>query len=200
MSRSLVGKIYGDIEAVEYIGNQKYRCRCIKCGNISEKFSSNLKGTLSCKECGDGFKVNLTGNQYGKLEVKLYNKETKKWICQCECGRFIEVKSNNLKSGNTSSCGVCGYKDLAARCIVQGTRVTQLDVGLRKNNTSGVTGVGFHKRKGKWYACIRFRGIVYWLGYYDYIQDAIDARKEAETKLHGDFMAWYNATKEESKK
>jgi hypothetical protein len=25
--------------------------------------------------------------------------------CQCECGNSVEVKTSNLKSGNTNSCG-----------------------------------------------------------------------------------------------
>lgn len=196
-SKSLVGKIYGDIEAIEYIGNKRYKCRCIKCGDISEKYSTNLKGSLNCKVCGKGFKVDLTGKEYGMLTVEGYNKESKKWICRCECDRTIEVKSNNLKSGNTTTCGICGYKALAQRSIVEGTRVSQLNLGPRKNNKSGTTGVWHNKRKNKWCACIKFRGTTYWLGYHDYIQDAIDARKEAESKLHGEFLTWYESHKKE---
>lgn len=28
-----------------------------------------------------------------------------KWLCQCDCGRYSEVKASNLKNGNTKSCG-----------------------------------------------------------------------------------------------
>lgn len=51
-----------------------------------------------------------------------------------------------------------------------------------KNNTSGATGVGWHKGKGKWQAYIRSEGDQIYLGSFDSIDDAIRARKEAELK------------------
>lgn len=198
MGKSLIGNIYGDIEAVEYIGNKRYKCRCVKCGDISEKYSTNLKGGLNCTACNKGFKVDLTGQKYGRLTVISYNKASKKWICECTCGRRTEVKSNNLKSGNTSTCGVCGYINLAKRNIIDGTRPSQLKI-VRKNNSSGTTGVYYNKRKCKWCASVNFKGVYYWLGSYDYIQDAIDARKEAEKKLFDNFLEWYEEFKKQRK-
>ena len=29
------------------------------------------------------------------------------WLCKCHCGKFICIKSNNLRTGNSKSCG-CG--------------------------------------------------------------------------------------------
>lgn len=187
-NRSLVGNVYGEIKAIEYIGNKRYQCQCIKCGNISEQYSANLKGKMKCRKCGDCFRVDLTGKQYGFLKVKSYNKNTKKWVCECKCGSMIEVKSNNLKHDNTLSCGKCKYVEAAQRDIVYGTRISQINKKISKNNTSGTTGVGFNKRKNKWYAAIRFCGKNYWLGYYDDKQDAIIVRRKAEEKLHGEFF------------
>lgn len=186
--KSLVGKIYGDIKAIEYIGDQQYKCQCIKCGAISKQYSSNLKGDKECKECGKGYRIDLAGNQYGFLTVKEYNKKTKKWICECKCGRMIEVKSNNLKHNNTQSCGKCKYIESAQKDVVDGTRISQINKAISKNNTSGITGVGYNKRKGKWYASIRFCGKKYWLGYHDNKENAVIARKEAEDKLYGGFL------------
>lgn len=66
---------------------------------------------------------------------------------------------------------------------------------MQKNNTSGVTGVSFHSRKGQWYARISFKGKSHSLGYFDKLQDAIDARKEAETKLFDQFVSQTNKKK-----
>lgn len=193
-TRTLVGRIFGDIEAIEYIGNKQYKCKCVKCAHITKQFSSNLKGTLSCKKCGKGYKIDLTGQHYGDLEVKGYNKDTKQWICQCKCGRIVEVRSNNLKSGNTKTCGICGNLECVHRSIVEGTRISQLNI-IQKNNKSGKTGVYYKASRHKWCASIRFQGVNYWLGYHAYLQDAIDAREEAERNLHGEFLKWYNSTK-----
>lgn len=59
-------------------------------------------------------KEDMTGQVFGKLTVLGYVPKTEytnhKQIrvnCICECGNFIEVQTNNLKSGNTTKCAVC---------------------------------------------------------------------------------------------
>ena len=62
--------------------------------------------------------------------------------------------------------------------------VTQKENGLNcklgKNNSSGVTGVSFDKRRVKWQAYINRSGKKISLGSYENITDAINARKNAE--------------------
>lgn len=186
----LVGNMYGDIKATEYIGKSRYKCQCMKCGALSEHYSSNLKSSMQCPKCGKGYRVDLTGNQYGFLHVKEYNKKSKKWICECKCGRKTEVTSSNLKHSNTMSCGKCKYVEVAQRDVVGNTRISQINKSINSNNTSGVTGVGYQKNRNKWYANIRFRGKNHWLGLYDNKEDAIIARKTAEENLHKEFFEW----------
>ena len=56
----------------------------------------------------------LTGNRYGKLtvikegDIYIHNKTmktTKKWVCRCDCGKIVEVRQDNLRSGFSKSCG-----------------------------------------------------------------------------------------------
>jgi hypothetical protein len=53
-----------------------------------------------------------------------------------------------------------------------------------KSNSSGVTGICWHKRKNKWHAYIRTDDKRIHLGYFDNIFEAACARKSAENK-HG---------------
>lgn len=50
----------------------------------------------------------ITGRKFGYLTairyVKTYNKRAF-WECQCICGRVAIVRSNNLLTGTTKSCG-----------------------------------------------------------------------------------------------
>ena len=50
----------------------------------------------------------LIGQKFGKLTVIEYAGKAKDghslWKCQCDCGNFCTVCSNNLKSGGTKSC------------------------------------------------------------------------------------------------
>jgi hypothetical protein len=51
----------------------------------------------------------ISGKRYGRLTVLSFSGKDKKgqvlWICRCDCGEEIKVKSGNLKNGHTQSCG-----------------------------------------------------------------------------------------------
>ena len=57
---------------------------------------------------------------------------------------------------------------------------------LRSTNTSGITGVSWHKKCQQWSAqiCVNYKQIN--LGLFNKKEDAIKARKEAEIKYFGD--------------
>jgi len=60
---------------------------------------------------------------------------------------------------------------------------------LRKDNTSGVTGVvRFHNG---WRTQIAFKGKTYYLGTYEEKLEAITARERAEEHLYGAFLSQY---------
>ena len=61
--------------------------------------------------------VDITGETYGCLLVLRQQKRaitdkstTSKWLCRCRCGSEVVVAKNNLRSGNTSSCGCIRIK------------------------------------------------------------------------------------------
>lgn len=58
---------------------------------------------------------------------------------------------------------------------------------LRTDNSSGVTGVRWHKATGKWQADIMAFGTNIYLGLFVDKDDAIKARKEAEDKYFGEY-------------
>lgn len=45
----------------------------------------------------------LSGQTFGKLKPIQYNNG--RWACMCDCGNVAFVKTGNLTSGNSSSCG-----------------------------------------------------------------------------------------------
>lgn len=49
-------------------------------------------------------KNDLTGQQFNKLKVLSYAGDSK-WLCECECGNRVEVRTSSLNSGKTKSCG-----------------------------------------------------------------------------------------------
>lgn len=51
--------------------------------------------------------LDLTGLRFGRLVVKKFHHRDRDtwWECICDCGRTTIVRTNHLRSGNTSSCG-----------------------------------------------------------------------------------------------
>lgn len=64
----------------------------------------------------------------------------------------------------------------------------------RSNNKSSVTGV-YQLPNGHWSASITLRGIRYYLGQYTTFDEAVQKRREAEEKLYGGFLKWYENEK-----
>ena len=60
-----------------------------------------------------------------------------------------------------------------------------MNKSIMRTNTSGVTGVSWHKNYGKWRSYIKKDGKQIDLGYYDDFDEAVKARKEAEKFYFG---------------
>lgn len=50
-------------------------------------------------------KLDLTGHTYHELTVLRATEDGKKWICLCSCGAETVTTTNQLRTGNTKSCG-----------------------------------------------------------------------------------------------
>ena len=62
-----------------------------------------------------------------------------------------------------------------------------MNVNIRKNNTSGVTGVSWHKKSNKWRAYITVNSKMKEIGCFCSFDDAVLARRKAEDKYFGEF-------------
>lgn len=131
----------------------------------------------------------LTGKIFGKLTaLKPTNKRVNRkvvWICECECGGYKEVASDQLVAGRTQSCG-CLIGQTHKR--VDGVMIERLTSKKQKNNKSGVKGVCREPRTNKWRAYITVDKKTIDLGTFADKEDAIKARKEAEEKYHKPFL------------
>ena len=176
-------------------------CRC-DCGNeVAVRTCYLRKGTTH--SCGCDFRedrlegskrLDLTGQRFGKLTaVEPLGKtgDAYKWRCRCDCGGECEVAVANLRNGHTQSCGCTGGTPNIT--LVDGTCIELIrNNTIRSNNSSGVTGVVWQKRARRWRAEIGFKRKRYFLGLYDSFDDAVKARKNAEAKYFGSFLAEYD--------
>ena len=146
-------------------------------------------------------KLNLTGQRFGRLTVVGPAEnvgERTAWLCRCDCGQSVVVKTCRLRTGHTKSCGCLSSKENPQSALgltyIDGTCVEMLRAKtVRSNNTSGVPGVDWRASKGTWRASICFKGRRYYLGSYGRFEDAVKARKMAEEELHGGFLREFAA-------
>ena len=117
-----------------------------------------------------------------------------RWLCRCDCGNETAVAVANLRNGHTQSCGCEGRSSFDHLHYVDGTSVELIrSQTIRSNNSSGVTGVHWVKKEQRWAASIGFKGKRYHLGLFERFSDAVEARKEAEQRYFGTFLADYEA-------
>lgn len=195
--------------------NKKYYwlCEC-DCGNIKwirmDSVKSGRQKSCGCLRNGRFEFEDLSNkrfdhlyvtDEYKKVGIRYY------WLCKCDCGNEKWISASTIKYSR--SCG-CLRKKMASdqqekasesyqdKYVVDDTNIAIISrEKLIKTNKSGVTGVCWDKSKGKWLARIEFQKKVYNLGRYDNKEDAIKARKEAEEKLHKNFLRERGLLKED---
>ena len=126
---------YGKLTAKEYLGKSMWKCIC-DCGKEKVVYGGHLESghTKSCG-CIRPPRTKLYGQIFGRLTV-LNWEGNGKWRCLCECGNEVLVQTDNLKSGNTKSCG-CLQKDRtseASYISLVGNRYSKLIVLERVEN------------------------------------------------------------------
>ena len=64
---------------------------------------------------------------------------------------------------------------------------SNMNQGIRSDNTSGYKGVSFHKQRGKWYSCIKANGKRISLGLYTNAEDAARAYDLKAKEIYCEF-------------
>ena len=212
VAHDVLGKTFGDLTVV---GRSKKRtklgaywtCLC-SCGYTCEATASELvnghKTHCGCKTVKNYASADIRGQRFGWL-VALYQtrKRDKKgsviWHCQCDCGNEVDVSYNSLMYTHQISCG-CKQKAYMASLGSYLTHVngTSIDAIRSKkiptDNTTGYKGV--YLIHGKYVAKIVFQKKQYFLGTYENIEDAAQARKDAEELLFDGVAQFYQRWKE----
>ena len=132
-------------------------------------------------------RLDLTGQRFGMLTVLAPAENIGSmtaWRCRCDCGKETVVMTGHLRDGHTTSCGC-----KPSVTLIDGTCVELIQSKrVRRNNTSGVTGVTWNNQQNRWDATLMFKGERHYLGGYGKFEDAVQARKRAEEELHEPFL------------
>ena len=150
--------------------------------------------------------IDITGKRFGRLVVIEKSNEKRygrlSWKCQCDFGNYIVVATQSLNNGNTKSCGCLNKENASNRLlklkndieveekrkricgIHDGTMECSLTNKPTKANKTGVRGVTI-SQSGKFIAKIRYKRKLYYLGTFDTLEQAKEARKIAEKEIWG---------------
>lgn len=98
-----------------------------------------------------------------------------RYLMNASAGEYVDHINGNFDDYRKHNLRICNNAE------------NNRNRGLQRNNTSGYPGVGWVKREQKWRARIKVDGKEKYLGLFDNIDDAINAKKEAEEKYFKDF-------------
>lgn len=138
----ITGQKFGRLTALNIAGKDSrgetiWHCIC-DCGNEKDVLSSNLRkgltqscGCLQKERAGKKTPIkDLSNQRFGKLVAQYPTSKRLNgqvvWHCLCDCGNETEVRSYNLVSGKTFSCG----------CMKQSHGAYTIEKILTANNIS----------------------------------------------------------------
>lgn len=145
-AHDLAGRRFGRLVAIEKAtvrGRTCWRCVC-DCGATSYPTATNLLRGMSAScgcarpktyqrrpvdpaeaaKCSTARGPDLAGRRFGRLvaiersRVEHGGKKRFAWRCVCDCGESVVVFAQNLRTGNTTSCG-CLRRELATAMGVE---------------------------------------------------------------------------------
>lgn len=109
----LINRTIGNFTALEYIEDNKWKCRCDLCGNIIEMSRRSFMNK-SRKSCGchkRAFQYNLANKKFG-LWTALKYVGNSQWLCRCECGTEAKIETAKLLSGESPKCRKHKHKNM----------------------------------------------------------------------------------------
>lgn len=198
-------------------GKHKVRWNCVcECGKETVAYPIKLKKGLK-KTCGNHlngeFEKRNKHKHCGSYTI-LYATDGRKIYVDREDYDKISNRRWSFNAQGYVVSRTLGYHELLSRVIMncpddkfvdhQGGELTRWDnrktnlriatveencrnIKIKSNNTSGVTGVTYHKRSGLWIARITYHKKRIHLGTFKFFEDAVTARKEAEEKYFGEW-------------
>ena len=180
-----VGEVRGNLKilAISQYRPRKYEVKCLRCDktfiSYPQPITQHPEGCFECREKDLKESVidkysKYNGKIFGNLKILGFDgvrNRLRMARCLClNCGREASIPYTLSKGGSS---------------LLHITSDT-----IKKNNTSGFTGVSLMK-SGKYRAYINFQRKQFHLGSFDTPEDAAAAYRDAKEKIKTDFIDWY---------
>jgi hypothetical protein len=118
-------------------------------------------------ESDTGYLMSRINNKIVRMHRLIMNVRDKNMIVDHINHNTLDNRKNNLRIASSSQ--------------------NNMNKTKQSNNTSGITGVSWDKRKKKWRAYIKINNKHSELGLYDNFEDAVNTRRDAEEKYFGEY-------------
>ena len=119
------------------------------------------------RELNNGYLVASIGGKQTYMHRLIMDAESSEYM--------VDHKNHNVKDNRKCNLRICTQLQ------------NSMNAGLRGDNTSGVTGVWYDKKNGKWCAEIRCDHKKIYLGTFNDFYCAVDARRKAEDFYFGEW-------------
>lgn len=150
-------------------------------GNICEMDLYNMKGEVRAttvfnkKYLSKVKKLKWSQITYGYVRHVKSKTMLHRMIIDAEDGEIVDHINRNPLDNRRENL----------RIVTQAQNV--INKGKQSNNTSGHTGVDYDKRTKSWKVRINIGKKMIWLGRHKQLEDAVNARKEAEKVYFGEY-------------
>lgn len=140
------------------------------------------------------------GKQFNHLTLlknlnKLDKNNSKLALFKCDCGNIKELVFTQVLNGEITSCS-CRNKGKNSNLTLESVRDKKIEFyknKTQKNNKTGHTGISYINDKYR--VRIQIKHKSKHIGYFDNLEDAIKARKDAEEKYFKPILEKYNTKK-----
>lgn len=214
--KNLYGQQFGFLVPIEYMGNSKWKCECHcgrkNCKKIKITSTKNLKNG-DTKTCGcvneNRYELSPNGcvgytakeepfyfdlDDYNKIKDIYWRITNVGYVVGSKEGKIVlmhrivmdapDYKNQKLDVDHINHCTVDNRKNNLRLISHQQNLMNQK---VNCNNKCKHKGIYYDKERNKWRAEIEFNQKKYRLGRFDTIEEAIEARKQAEKELFGEF-------------
>ena len=141
---------------------------------LEQRFWGKVKKTPDCWVWTAG----TASNGYGRIRVDGRKRPAHRVAWEMTNGRIPEGMDLDHRCGNRA-CVNPEHLRVTTR-----SQNMQHRIGNQRNNTSGVRGVSWHKRRGAWKAQVQLNGRDYFGGYHPTLEAADAAARALRARLH----------------